>query len=126
MEGWFPWGAGSPLKLASIDARQSPASSRVRPASRGKLPTDMNNLSRRHIMEPLKKAGLKWHGWHAFRRGRASNLSELVPDDVIQKILRHGDLGTTQKFYRKRWHKAVCKAMEKLSRRLRAVSQRKK
>lgn len=85
------------------------------------------NTVQRHIMEPLKKARLEWHGWHAVRRGLASNLSELgVPDDVIQKILRHGDLGTTQKFYRKTRSKAVSQAMKKLSRKLWAVAQRKK
>lgn len=104
-----------------------PAEGWVWPASRGNLPVDLNNLFRRCIMEPLKKAGLEWHGWHAFRRGLASNLSELgVPDDVIQKILRHGDLGTTQRFYRKTRNKSVSRAMKKLSRKLGSVSQRKK
>ena len=98
----------------------------VWPASRGKLPLDFNNLCRRHILESMRKAKLPWYGWHAFRRGLASNLSELgVPDDVIQQILRHGDVGTTQKFYRKTRRPAVSKAMRKLSRRLGVVSKRK-
>lgn len=103
-----------------------PAEGWVWPASRGKLPLDFNNLYRRHILNRMKKAKLPWHGWHAFRRGLASNLSELgVPDDVIQQILRHGDLGTTQKFYRKTRRPAVSKAMKKLSRRITVVSKRK-
>ena len=80
---------------------------------------DFNNLFRRNIMGRLQQAGLHWHGWHAFRRGLASNLSELgVPDHVIQKILRHGDLGTTQRAYRKTRPKEVRKAMKKLSKRV--------
>ena len=40
-----------------------------------------------------------WHGWHAFRRGLASNLYELMPDDdlFIQRILRHANVATTRK-----------------------------
>ena len=92
-------------------------------ASRGTLPMDFNNLFRRHILEPMQKAKLAWYGWHAFRRGLASNLSALhVPDNVIQQILRHGDVVTTQKFYRKTRRPAVSKAMRKLSRELGKVS----
>jgi integrase len=77
---------------------------------------DFNNLYRRHIMARMREANLIWYGWHAFRSGLASNLSELgAPDNVIQQIPRHGDLGTTQKFYRKTRRPAVAKAMKKLS-----------
>ena len=68
---------------------------------------------------PVSRGKLPWHGRHAFRRGLASNLSALgVPDNVIQQILRHGDLATTQRFYRKTRRPAVKKAMQKLSRKL--------
>jgi integrase len=41
-----------------------------------------------------------WHGWHAFRRGLASNLYDLgLPDLLIQRILRHSDVTTTRKCY---------------------------
>ena len=97
----------------------SPTEGWVWPASRGTLPLDFNNLCRRGIMQPLNEAGLTWHGWHAFRRGLASNLSELVvPEDVIQKILRHGDLSTTQRFYRKTRRPAVTEAMNRLSKKV--------
>ena len=80
---------------------------------------DFNNLYRRNIMDRLDEAGIDWHGWHAFRRGLASNLSELgVPDHVIQKVLRHGDLGTTQPSYHKTRTKEVSKAMNKLSKKV--------
>jgi hypothetical protein len=36
----------------------------------------------------------KWHGWHAFRRGLATNLHQLgVADKDIQAILRHSNIG---------------------------------
>ncbi len=42
----------------------------------------------------------RWKGWHAFRRGLASNLYALgVQPKVIQAILRHSDIGTTLSYY---------------------------
>jgi integrase len=42
----------------------------------------------------------KWYGWHACRRGLGSNLYRLgVPPLVIQRILRHSNVSTTQSFY---------------------------
>jgi integrase len=39
-----------------------------------------------------------WHGWHAFRRGLATNLHDLKVDDkTIQAILRHSDVSVTQR-----------------------------
>lgn len=57
--------------------------------------------SRRALIKPVLKAnGLKWKGWHAYRRGLATNLHELgVPDIVIHSILRHEDVSTTQRGY---------------------------
>jgi integrase len=43
---------------------------------------------------------MKWNGWHAFRRGLATNLREMgVPTKVIQRICRHADEATTKKHY---------------------------
>ena len=48
----------------------------------------------------LKKAKISWHGWHGFRRGLASNLNRLgIDDSVIQRILRHTTVATTQNHY---------------------------
>jgi integrase len=56
-----------------------------------------------------------WHGWHAFRRGLASNLNDLgVPDLTIQRILRHSDVGTTRKSYIKVREPNVIAGMERL------------
>jgi integrase len=60
-------------------------------------PLHLDNLSRRVITPKLKG---KWHGWHGFRRGLASNLYTLgVPPKVIQNILRHASVETTQTHY---------------------------
>jgi integrase len=60
----------------------------------------MNNLKRDHITPQLKKKGMKWNGWHAFRRGLATNLHEMgVPTKVIQRVWRHADEATTKKHY---------------------------
>ena len=41
-----------------------------------------------------------WRGWHAFRRGVATNLNHLgVPDKIIQRVLRHSDVAVTQAAY---------------------------
>ncbi|HVI10302.1 MAG TPA: tyrosine-type recombinase/integrase [Candidatus Binatia bacterium] len=39
-------------------------------------------------------------GWHAFRRGLATNLNRLgVDDSVIQRILRHSNVAMMQACY---------------------------
>ncbi|MGA8429487.1 MAG: site-specific integrase [Candidatus Sulfotelmatobacter sp.] len=58
---------------------------------------NLDNVTARDIRPVL---GNKWHGWHAFRRGLATNLYALgVPPKVIQSILRHARVETTQKHY---------------------------
>lgn len=55
----------------------------------------------------------QWHGWHAFRRGLATNLHHLgVEDREIQAILRHGDIRTTQAIYIKSVPAAQVNAMD--------------
>jgi integrase len=63
-----------------------------------------------------REGSVQWHGWHAFRRGLASNLYELMPDDdlLIQRILRHANVATTRKSYIKVREPRVAKGMEKL------------
>ena len=56
-----------------------------------------------------------WHGWHASRRGLASNLNELgVPDLTIQRILRHANVATTRKSYIKVREHSVTAGMAQL------------
>ena len=53
-------------------------------------PLDLNELYRRIIKDIFAAARIPWHGWHAFRRGLATNLHRLgVDDKTIQAILRH-------------------------------------
>jgi integrase len=60
-------------------------------------PLHLDNLSRR-VIKPILKG--RWHGWHAFRRGLATNLYELgVPAEVAQLILRHANVSTTREHY---------------------------
>lgn len=61
---------------------------------------DLDNLADRVIKPALEANGLEWKGWHAYRRGLATNLKDLgVDDKAIQRILRHQDVSTTQRFY---------------------------
>jgi integrase len=63
-----------------------------------KRPLNLANLARRSII-PVIGADA-WRGWHAFRRGRATNLFSIgVPPEVAQRILRHEDVATTQAHY---------------------------
>lgn len=78
-------------------------------------PLVLANLARRTIRPALEKAKLEWYGWHAFRRGLATNLHELGVDDLtIQRICRHDDVATTQKHYMKTRTAPRKAAMQKL------------
>jgi len=78
-------------------------------------PLVLANLLRRDIRPALDKAKVQWHGWHAFRRGVGSILYALgTPDKVIQNVLRHANVATTQTYYIKTASPASVKAMRKL------------
>jgi integrase len=78
-------------------------------------PLNLNNLANREIKPVLIKIGIQWHGWHAFRRGLATNLHRLgVPDKTIQAILRHEDIKTTQNIYIKHVSAESVAAMSRL------------
>ena len=77
-------------------------------------PADMNNVLRRTIQPALNAIGLQWHGWHALRRGLATNLHRLGVDDLtIQAILRHSNVSVTQTCYIKTVRADAVAAMEK-------------
>ncbi len=78
-------------------------------------PVCLNNLANRMIIPVLRKAGMEWHGWHAFRRGLATNLNRLgVPGKTIQAILRHSNLSTTMNVYVKSVEEDSVRAMQTL------------
>ncbi|MGA8216689.1 MAG: tyrosine-type recombinase/integrase [Candidatus Sulfotelmatobacter sp.] len=105
--------------------------------TRNNTPVSMNNLLNDQILPALnacercgklraEHAGANheyqidrsrpaWHGWHAFRRGLATNLHDLgVDDKTIQAILRHSNVAVTQACYIKTLPKQSVAAMQKL------------
>jgi integrase len=72
------------------------------------------------VIKPVFKAnGLDWKGWHAYRRGLATNLKKLgVPDTTIQAIPRHESVSTTQRFYVKTAREDAMDAMKKFEEKL--------
>jgi integrase len=128
-------------KLATILAEHrkgqgNPISGWIFPNGAGKA-ADPNNVLRRVILPALSVCGVcskteeehtsethhayqrntvlpEWGGWHAFRRGVATNLNRLgVPDKIIQRVLRHSDVAVTQAAYIKPEDKDSKAAMEK-------------
>ena len=92
----------------------SPETGWIFPNSVGN-PLDLDRLVSDVIRPALEKAGIEWHGWHAFRRGLATNLHRLgVQDKVIQAILRHSNVGVTQGCYIKTVDSDAVIAMQKL------------
>ena len=82
-------------------------------AGNGK-PLNLDNLARR-VIAPIAN----WHGWHAFRRGLATNLHALgVGDKTIQAILRHSNVGLTMNVYVKSVNESQVNAMDALSKEL--------
>ena len=85
------------------------------PNSRGK-PMSMDNLARRVIRPIMKEQGIEWYGWHAFRRGLATNLYQLgVQGKTIQAVLRHSNLSTTMDAYVKTLSADSLAAMQMLN-----------
>ena len=67
------------------------------------------------IQPALEAERIPWYGWHAFRRGLATNLHRLgVSDKVIQQILRHANVTTTINIYVKMVTQDAEEAMKKL------------
>jgi integrase len=64
------------------------------------LPISLDKIVQRVIRPALEAIHLPWHGWHAFRRGLASNLYAMgAPDKVVQRILRHSRPHVTKERY---------------------------
>ena len=83
-------------------------------------PLSPANLLRDAILPALEKAKIQWHGFHAFRRGLATNLRALGVDDLtIKEILRHSDVSVTRAAYIKRVDEKSVEAMDRLEAELR-------
>jgi integrase len=108
----FQAGNGKPLNLDNLVRRViAPALSRCadcrQPEAEHKAE---GHLFKRDISLP------EWHGWHAFRRGLATNLHAIgTPDKDIQAILRHSTIGLTQNVYIKSVNESQVSAMDSLS-----------
>src|SRR5882672_8891370 len=83
-------------------------------AGRRGQPLNLANVARR-IIRPAISGKVDWRGWHAYRRGLASNLYSLgIAPKIIQAILRHADIGTTLQFYVQTQQAESRAALEKL------------
>jgi integrase len=70
----------------------------------------------RQIRPALQSIGLAWYGWHAFRRGIASNLFELGCDELtVARVLRHSRVQVTRDRYIKVRDAKLDDAMRRLS-----------
>jgi integrase len=93
----------------------NPESGWVFPSLKTGRPLNFNNLVRRAIKPALESVGLEWHGWHAFRRGLATNLYRIgVADKTVQAILRHANVSTTMEHYVKAVDEDAVRAMQAL------------
>ncbi len=82
-------------------------------------PINLDALTADVIVPLVTRAVVRWHGWHAFRRGLATNLHQLgVSDKTTQRILRHSDAPVTQKCYIKTVDSEVAAAMLQFERSL--------
>lgn len=78
-------------------------------------PLSPANVLRDVVLPALEKAGIEWLGYHAFRRGLATNLRALGVDDLtISEILRHSDVKVTRASYIKIVPQKSIDAMERL------------
>jgi integrase len=63
-------------------------------------PINLERIIGSVIVPALAGQSVRWRGWHAFRRGLATNLHQLgVADIVIQAILRHSNVAVTRESY---------------------------
>jgi integrase len=90
------------------------------------LPISVDRVGRRVVRRELEAIRLPWYGWHAFRRGLASNLYEIgAQDKVVQRILRHSKPHVTRERYIKVFDHTVLEAAEKVQARIEELRQAK-
>ncbi len=91
----FQSGIGTPMNLANLAKRV--ITPRIEKCVKCRKPKSEHKTDG-HLFEMDKT--LRWHGWHAFRRGLATTLHQLgTPDKEIQGILRHSNVAITQSSY---------------------------
>jgi integrase len=113
----FPNSVGRPVALSSVVNRIIlPTLNRCRQCQKSEQEHREQPVQFDH--KYVRDASLPtWRGWHAARRGLATNLYHLgVPDKVIQAILRHGNVAVTLSYYVKPLDQDVCDGMDRLER----------
>jgi len=110
----FQAGNGQPLNPDNIVRRVIvPALS---PCATCREQESEHNATTGHAPSVRDKNLPLWHGWHAFRRGLATNLHTLgVADKDIQAILRLSTIGLTQNVYIKSVNESQVSALDSLS-----------
>jgi integrase len=90
------------------------------------VPISLDKVGRRVVRRELEAIRLPWYGWHAFRRGLASNLYAMgAQDKVVQRILRHSKPRVTRERYIKVFDRTVLEAVEKVQARIEELRQAK-
>jgi integrase len=90
------------------------------------LPISVDRVGRRVVRRELEAIRLPWYGWHACRRGLATNLCEIrAQDKVVQRILRHWTPHITRERYIKVFDRTVLEAVEKVQARIEELRQAK-
>jgi integrase len=88
------------------------------------LPINLDVFKRRVVRPALQAIRVPWYGWHAFRRGLASNLYAMgAQDKVVQRILRHAKPHVTRDCYIKVFDRTLLEAMERLEAQIEALQQ---
>jgi len=88
-------------------------------------PVDMDKLAQRVVRPAVEATGLRWFGWHGFRRGIASNLYQLGADEkVVQRVLRHAKAHVTKERYIKVFEPAVNEAMDRMQAALQSLKRK--
>jgi integrase len=110
----FQAGNGKPLNLDNAVRRSiSPSIERCSTCQK----PEADHLPEAHMFK-LDET-IRWHGWHGFRRGLATNLHSLgIDDKTIQAILRHSTVGLTMNVYVKSVSADQVNAMDTLSEKL--------
>jgi integrase len=105
----FEGGTGQPMNLDNLARRViQPA---IEKCGACKL-TKNEHKTDGHLFEQVNNLPV-WRGWHAFRRGLATNLHALgIADKEIQTILRHSNIAVTQSCYIKALTESQVSAMD--------------
>lgn len=79
-------------------------------------PAHLKDIVSRTIRPAVKKAGLKWKGLYAGRRGAATAIIGLTNGNfaAAQELLRHKHMSTTLQFYKKQTQSALADGLKAL------------